>query len=175
MAEAEGRSERPGDARGTGGGATAVAEELSRKELKAWGRRLGPVAVAGGVTVALSGPLGAGKSTLIRAACRGAGVSGQIPSPTYTLLRHHVLPGGRRLHHADLYRISEPGDLDDLPWEELLESGEALFVEWAERAGPRLPAGRWEVALGFADDPERRRVRATHRGEAPVLPAPSGG
>ncbi len=154
------------------------AVELTEEGLERWGRRLGEEATdpgeGTGVFVALHGPLGAGKTTLVRAACRGAGVEGTVRSPTFTLHNHHRPRGRRPIHHVDLYRLEGPGDLDDLGWDDLLDARGAVFVEWAERAGDRLPDDRWEVRLGMAEDPARRRVEARRLGGAPPLPPPGG-
>jgi tRNA threonylcarbamoyl adenosine modification protein YjeE len=157
----------------------ARAAELDRDALEAWGRRLGEAATrpgpGPGVLVALTGPLGAGKTTLVRAACRGAGVEGKVRSPTFTLHNHHRPPGRRPIHHVDLYRLSGPEDLDDLGWDELVDARGVVFVEWAGRAGERLPRDRWEIRLEPADDPSLRRVEARRVGDASPLPPPGGG
>lgn len=149
--------------------------ELTEDELDAWGRRLGALAARKGVFVALRGPLGAGKTRLVQAACRGAGVEGPVQSPTYTLVRVHRAPEGV-VHHADLYRIRDPRELADLGWDELTGGEGAVFVEWADRAERFLPADRWDIFLGMAADPDRRRVRVARRGSAPSPPpfAPEG-
>lgn len=145
---------------------------LGLEELRGWGRRLGREAAKAGVFVALRGPLGAGKTTLTQAACRGAGVESRVTSPTYVLHHAYRGAGGVVVHHVDLYRISEPGELDDLGWEELLDGGDPVFVEWADRAGERLPPRRWDVRLELTDDVDRRRVAARALGGAPRPPAP---
>lgn len=154
------------------------AVELTEEALGRWGRRLGEVATGPGdgpgVFVALHGPLGAGKTTLVRAACRGAGVEGAVRSPTYTLHNHHRPPGRRPIHHVDLYRLDGPDDLHDVGWDDLVAARGAVFVEWAERAAGRLPDDRWEIRLGMAEDPDLRRVDARRLGEAPPLPPPDG-
>jgi tRNA threonylcarbamoyladenosine biosynthesis protein TsaE len=154
------------------GAGRASGADLGLDELRAWGRRLGREAAESGVFVALRGPLGAGKTTLVQAACRGAGVESQVTSPTYVLHHAYRGAGGVVVHHVDLYRISEPGELDDLGWEELLDGGDPVFVEWADRAGERLPRRRWDVCLELTDDAGRRRVVAGALGGAPGPPAP---
>jgi len=150
----------------------AVLDEAS---LEAWAAAVGRVAAGHGILVALRGPLGAGKTTFVRAAFRGACSARPARSPTYTLHHPHRLRAGGRAHHIDLYRVGDPRELDDLGWEELLASDEAVFVEWAERAGGRLPADRWEVGLAFEDAGERRRLEAGALGGTPDLPElPSG-
>jgi tRNA threonylcarbamoyladenosine biosynthesis protein TsaE len=143
---------------------------LSESDLMAWAAKLGRTAVDARLFVALYGPLGAGKSTLVRAACRGVGVHGPIPSPTFTLLNQYSTPGGDPISHVDLYRIDTKSELLDLGWEELLAREHPIFVEWAERAAGYLPPRRWDVVLGIAEDPTLRTVRVTPIGAAPDPP-----
>lgn len=145
---------------------------LSESDLEAWAAKLGRMVVDARLFVALYGPLGAGKSTLVRAACRGVGVDGPIPSPTFTLLNQYSTPGGDQISHVDLYRIDTESELLDLGWEELLAAEHPIFVEWAERAAGYLPPRRWDVVLGIAEDPTLRTVRVTPIGAAPDPPAP---
>lgn len=147
---------------------------LSEPELLTWGARLGPAAQAGAVFVALYGELGAGKSTLVRAACRALGVAGNVPSPTFTLVNLHEGEEGP-IHHVDLYRIEppvEPRTLVDAGWPEVLEADGPVFVEWADRAGDWLPPDRWDVRLRRVTDPEVREVSIEERGSAPRAPRP---
>lgn len=148
--------------------------ELDEQSLERWGAKLGRAAVEGCVFVCLYGPLGAGKSTVVRAACRGAGVTGPIPSPTFTLVNRHETPGGQTVWHADLYRLDFPGLLVDAGWPELLEAEGAVFVEWAERAAEWLPADRWDVTLGFTEQPATRGVSIRSVGAAPPPPCLPG-
>lgn len=148
------------------GAARAVLHEA---ELEAWGRRLGARAREAGLFVALYGPLGAGKTTLIRAACRGAGATAPVTSPTFTLVQRYASPAGP-IHHADLYRLRGPEELWELGWDDLLQAAGPVFVEWAGRAGPELPADRWDVRLSIAEGGAARAVEADRRGTAPALP-----
>lgn len=149
-----------------GGGAS-----LSEPELRAWGVRLGRAACAQRVFVALIGPLGAGKTTLVRAACEGCGVEEPVTSPTFTLVHRYRSPSGP-VYHADLYRIGSPEELPGIGWEELTEGDAPVFVEWADHAGDELPEARWEVRLSLADGGRARRVEARVEGEAPPVPDP---
>ena len=146
---------------------------LTEDGLVSWGRRLGEVALEEEVFVCLFGELGAGKSTLARAACRGAGIEGPVPSPTYTLVNAYVAPRCRSVHHADLYRLDEPDQLWNIGWGDLLTAGGAVFVEWADRAGPHLPPDRWEIELGMSGDPDLRAVSVRAVGEVPPIPSPT--
>lgn len=145
---------------------------LDEPALEEWAAELGRTAVDAKLFVALYGPLGAGKSTVVRAACRGAGVAGPIPSPTFTLVNHYRTPAGDSIRHVDLYRIDDEGAVLALGWEEMLDAGEAMFVEWAERAIGLLPPRRWDLALEIGADPSTRTVRLTAVGPAPAPPPP---
>jgi tRNA threonylcarbamoyl adenosine modification protein YjeE len=113
--------------------------------------RLGP-----GRVVALWGDLGAGKTTLARAILAALGVTDTVPSPTFTLVQSYDA-GALPVSHFDLYRLKSPAELDELGWDELLDSGAAL-VEWPERAGARLPPGTLHVRLELADGSRRARL-----------------
>ncbi len=146
--------------------------ELTESDLERWGREIGRAALEGGVFVCLYGELGAGKSTLARAACRGAGVTGPVPSPTFTLVNQYEGDGGATVQHADLYRIRGQEGLPDMGWAGLVQSDDLVLLEWADRAEGFLPADRWEIRLEFVEDPARRRARATACGSVPPVPQP---
>jgi tRNA threonylcarbamoyladenosine biosynthesis protein TsaE len=141
---------------------------LNEEALVRWGRSVG--AAGRGMVIALRGDLGAGKSTLARAVARGAGVEGDVPSPTFNLVFRYEAPGGGRLAHLDLYRLEDPDEVWELGWEELGEPGELVLIEWPERAEALLPASRWEVELAEAAAPSLRRLRAHPVGNPPPLP-----
>jgi tRNA threonylcarbamoyl adenosine modification protein YjeE len=103
-----------------------------------------------GDLVALSGDLGAGKTTLARAILTSLGVAENVPSPTFTLVQNYQTPA-LTISHYDLYRLKSSGELDELGLEEALELGAAL-IEWPERAGARLPADRLTVEFSGLDD-----------------------
>jgi len=101
-----------------------ATEELARRMSRAL-----PADVAGW-TILLQGELGSGKSTLARAMLRELGHTGAVPSPTYTLIEPYKL-SNCSAYHIDLYRISDPEELDYLGWSDL-EDGLRL-IEWPER------------------------------------------
>jgi len=123
-----------------------------------------------GDVVALRGPLGAGKTCFARGLARGLGARETVASPTFTLVREYS--GRLPLRHIDLYRL-QPEDLEDLDWRELFYGAAVAVVEWAGKAEPYLPAGRYEVCIHRPPEggPEERIVRvsgpATHRAAAP--------
>jgi len=103
-----------------------------------------------GDLVALGGDLGAGKTTLARALIRAAaGAEIEVPSPTFTLVQVYDLPIGA-VWHFDLYRLSGPDEVVELGWDEARAVG-IVLVEWPDRLGPLLPAGRLEIELAFGD------------------------
>lgn len=150
---------------------TAGNFALTEHELQAWGERIGEGARPP-LVLALSGDLGAGKSTLARAVARGAGVEGAVPSPTFNLLFRYPVADGREIVHLDLYRIESPGELWELGWGDLPEGNEIVLIEWPERAGDLLPEHRWEVRLAEGADPDRREVRLEAVGSPGALPLP---
>ena len=83
--------------------------------------------------LALSGDLGAGKTTFVQGFAKGLGIKGKIVSPTFVLIRQHSIPNSKRfLYHIDLYRIK--GDFKGLGLEEILSSPENIvLMEWAEK------------------------------------------
>jgi tRNA threonylcarbamoyladenosine biosynthesis protein TsaE len=119
-------------------------------EGEAFGRRLGH-----GAIVALEGDLGAGKTTFARALVRGLGVDAQVASPTYGLVHRYEGPRGP-VFHLDCYRLKHPEEAADLDWETLLTEGDAVLVEWPERAGAWLPAPTHRLRFHHLPDEFRR-------------------
>lgn len=108
--------------------------------------------------VALSGDLGAGKTTFTQAVAKHLGVEGTVVSPTFVIQKRYPLEGQsfRRLIHVDAYRLKEERELDVLGWRELLADPENLIlVEWPERVPGLLPADTHRIALLYIDDDTR--------------------
>lgn len=122
--------------------------------------------LSAGDLIALSGDLGAGKTELARALIRALANDPaiEVPSPTFSLVIPYDLPRGKVLH-ADLYRVEDPDELEEIGWEELSDDAISI-VEWPDRAGGRLPEDRLEIALEPAPDlgPNARRALLTGRG-----------
>jgi tRNA threonylcarbamoyladenosine biosynthesis protein TsaE len=133
----------------------------SAEQTEAVGRRLGARLRAKDV-VALSGDLGAGKTVLARGIALGAGASGYIASPTFTLVREYR--GPVVVYHVDLYRLDRPEQLDDLGLDEVLAAEGIVVVEWAERARHLLPDEHLEVTVRFADGEQDRVLEFRPRG-----------
>lgn len=123
--------------------------------LVSWGRALAAKLRPGDV-VALSGDLGAGKTTLTRGVIAGLGFEGEVPSPTFTLVQAYEPPDVRMpVLHCDLYRIEDPFAVDELGLDEALTDA-ALLVEWPERLGHRLWPHALLLRLEGAGGPSRR-------------------
>lgn len=116
----------------------------SASETEALGAELAEGLSAGDVVV-VSGEVGAGKTTLIRGACRALGVEGPITSPTFTIGQRYE--GGRLpVSHLDLYRLEGLDGEDPALLDDYLVPGAVTFVEWPALAVPRL-AGRRTLAV----------------------------
>ena len=107
--------------------------------------------------VVVSGEVGAGKTTLIRGACRALGIEGPVTSPTFTI-GHRYEGGALPVSHLDLYRLEGLADEDPALLDDYLTPEAIAFVEWPAVAAPEL-AGRHTVAvrLGHAGG-DRRTV-----------------
>lgn len=110
--------------------------------------------------VYLTGDLGAGKTTLTRGFLRELGVTGAVRSPTYTLVEIYET-GALTALHLDLYRLSDPTELDNLGLREWAGGGHLWLVEWPERGSDRLPDADLIVRLTAGDD--RHDIELTAR------------
>ena len=132
---------------------------LTLAELEAWGYAFGQTARPP-LWVAIRGDLGAGKTTLVRAICRGYGVTSEVTSPTFALVHEYSAPRSP-VFHLDLYRLDRQADLTNIGWYDLLSANALVLVEWPERAGSVMPADAVPIDLEhLADDPDRRVLLA---------------
>ncbi|MDE8348871.1 MAG: tRNA (adenosine(37)-N6)-threonylcarbamoyltransferase complex ATPase subunit type 1 TsaE [Acidocella sp.] len=109
-----------------------------------------------GDVLCLSGPLGAGKSTLARAFIRARHKNPalEVPSPTFTLVQMYEHPGGN-IWHFDLWRLTGPEALEELGWDEA-QAG-IVLVEWPDRLGPLLPAHALDIFISL--NPAGREIK----------------
>jgi len=114
--------------------------------------------------VTLAGELGTGKTTLVRAAFRAAGVPGPVVSPSFTIAQSYSGRRGLRLHHLDLYRLSPGADVELFAWDDYLTSDAITFVEWPEAGSHELPPADVRLTL-YHDTPHSRWAEA-EAGEA---------
>jgi len=99
----------------------------------------------------LEGDLGAGKTTFARGLIHALGYKGRVKSPTYGLLEHYQLESLQVLH-MDLYRISDPGELEFLGIEDLLDDRTILLIEWPDKGGSWLPEPDFIFRFGYAGE-----------------------
>jgi tRNA threonylcarbamoyladenosine biosynthesis protein TsaE len=105
--------------------------------------------------IAISGEMGAGKTTFIQALCRVLGVSQIVTSPTFALVNEYFTNEGESVYHFDLYRIENPEELFDIGYEDYLFSGAYCFIEWPEKASALIPAEALHVDIKVEDDEKR--------------------
>lgn len=142
---------------------------LDEIELERWGVRIGETIDAPAL-IALSGPVGAGKSVLARAIGRGVGVAVAMPSPSFTLLLRYATSREVDVVHLDLYRLESSDELWELGWGELGSGREVVVVEWPERAEGHLPDDHWLIELSVPDGSSGLRdVEVFRRGSPPEL------
>ena len=133
----------------------AAVQSVCESQTEDLGRRLSALLQAGD-TVALSGDLGAGKTTFVRAIIETlCGADQEVPSPTFTIVQVYESKDLLEIWHVDLYRLHDQEEMSELgladAWERSL-----VLIEWPERAGKRLPAKRLEIEIRFCDKPEER-------------------
>jgi tRNA threonylcarbamoyl adenosine modification protein YjeE len=111
-----------------------------------------------GDVVGLAGALGAGKSTLARRLIRrlAGDAALEVPSPTFTLVQTYET-GRAPVVHADLYRVEDPAELDEIGWDDF-GNDPILLIEWPERAAGHLPADRLQVTLSIEDGGPEARI-----------------
>lgn len=117
-----------------------IYQTNSHEETVLLGKQLGE-RVSSGMVIALFGDLGSGKTTFVQGLAKGLGVPEDyyVTSPSYTIINEY--PGKFRLFHVDLYRISDPVELEDLGFDEIIDSPSIVAIEWPERLpGDYLPA-----------------------------------
>jgi tRNA threonylcarbamoyladenosine biosynthesis protein TsaE len=145
-----------GEASGEAAAAVVELTTSSAAETEAFGGAIARLLQPGDV-VLVRGELGAGKTTLVRGACRELEIEEPVTSPTFTI--GHLYRGTLTVAHLDLYRfaglsVAEWGDLE--PYFD----GTVAFVEWPEAGLSALPPARLTLTLEHAGDPDERRISA---------------
>ncbi len=131
---------------------------LTQPQLEGEGETLGR-SLPPGALLTFEGDLGAGKTTFIKAIARGLGVTGPASSPTYALV--HRYQGHRGpVFHLDCFRLRSAEEAADLDWEGLMTEGDAILVEWPERAGEWLPRPALRFRLHHLPDAALRGLES---------------
>jgi tRNA threonylcarbamoyladenosine biosynthesis protein TsaE len=112
-----------------------------------------------GDAIALTGELGAGKTTFVRGAARALGFDGVVASPTFTLVREYQ--GRVRIYHVDVYRLERVQDVLDLGLDEMVAEGGVLLVEWGDAVEGLLPDNHLLVEITPIGAEEARRIVVT--------------
>lgn len=110
---------------------------------------------------AFRGDLGAGKTTIIKLLCQDLGVDSEMSSPSFSLVNEYAGESGRVLH-MDLYRLKTPDELLDIGWQDYLEQGDKIFVEWPEKAGQHLPDDTVDIHISVDDSSDVRTLTITY-------------
>ena len=106
--------------------------------------------------IAFYAPMGAGKTTFIKAVCKALGVEEDaISSPTFAIVNEYRGRGGRPIFHFDFYRIEQPAEALDIGLYDYLDSGELCLMEWPENVEALLPEETLQVHIEVAPDGSR--------------------
>ncbi len=127
----------------------------SVEETFAWAEDLGKSATRGSV-FALQGELGSGKTIVAKGIAKGLGIDDDVTSPTFLLVE--IYENSIPLYHFDLYRIESANEFDELNFEEYWEGDGVSVIEWAEKAGDRLPDNTVRIDIQWIDENERRII-----------------
>jgi tRNA threonylcarbamoyladenosine biosynthesis protein TsaE len=101
--------------------------------------------------VLLTGEMGAGKTTLMKALCKKLGAKDEVSSPTFSLVNEYKTASGK-IYHFDLYRLKKASELPDMGFEEYLDSGQWCFIEWPQIAEPLLPKNAISLTIEVEED-----------------------
>lgn len=135
----------------------------SPEETRAVGRSLAELLGSRDV-VSLTGDLGAGKTTFVQGAAQGLGVADPVLSPTFTLMRryHGTLP----VYHLDVYRLERLQEVLDLGFDEILDQGAVVFIEWGDAIDMLLPPEHLQIELTLPLEGDHRELQVSWYGRS---------
>ncbi|MDO5325753.1 MAG: tRNA (adenosine(37)-N6)-threonylcarbamoyltransferase complex ATPase subunit type 1 TsaE [Clostridia bacterium] len=131
-----------------------MIETHSAEETRTLGARLAKMLTPGDI-VLLQGELGAGKSELARGVARGLGITGPVPSPSFTILNAYD-EGSLPFYHFDWYRIDDPEEIAEMGFEEQLHGDGVSLIEWSEKAEEFLPERVLNVRIHTVNENTRQ-------------------
>ena len=132
----------------------------SEQEVVEYGIRLGREAHPGQV-IALTGDLGAGKTTLTKAIARGLGISETVTSPTFTIVKEYR-SGRLPLFHFDVYRIGDVEEMYELGYEEYFFGDGVCVIEWADLIEELIPEDALRISIAYGQNEEERIYTCTY-------------
>ncbi|MFH1753413.1 MAG: tRNA (adenosine(37)-N6)-threonylcarbamoyltransferase complex ATPase subunit type 1 TsaE [Candidatus Omnitrophota bacterium] len=135
----------------------------SVEETMRFGARLGRL-IKKGDCIALTGQLGAGKTTLVKGIAKGMGVKDpqHVNSPSFVILKEHK--GKMPLYHFDVYRLNDPEEMDTVGYKDFFYGDGASVVEWADKIREILPEEYLNIELSVAGE-EKREANISARGK----------
>ena len=125
----------------------------SEAAMEAFGAKLA-LSCKSGDCIVLNGPLGAGKTTLVRGFLKSLGHQGIVKSPTYTLVETYKL-NNRNINHFDLYRIAKPEELEYIGWRDYFADQAINLIEWPEKAESLLPSPNYVITIKLLTENRR--------------------
>ena len=133
---------------------TGLFKSSSVAETKALAEKFAAT-LKGGEIVCLEGDLGSGKTTFTRYLAAALGAKGAVSSPTFCIVQEHA---DAKLVHMDLYRLSGEDDVLAIGWEDYLDRGYTIIIEWPERAGSLVPPDAVRIFFRHGEGEDERLV-----------------
>lgn len=112
-----------------------------------------------GAVVALTGDLGAGKTTLSQSIAAGLGVKEDVTSPTFALMNVYAAGQNMEVYHFDVYRILDPGEMEEIGFDDFVYGNGVSLIEWAGMIEPMVPETALWIEIGYGFEPEERQLR----------------
>jgi len=109
--------------------------------------------------VALTGDLGAGKTTLSQSIAAGLGVKEDVTSPTFALMNVYSTTSGMEVYHFDVYRILDPSEMEEIGFDDFVYGKGISLIEWAGMIEPMVPETALWIEIGYGFEAEERYLR----------------